>query len=99
MDGRGWGRNVMRNYKNMGGNRTVYKPYTQTMNKEARILTGATDVMNLIYFPYYWKQRYREYYESMRDYQRQGKNEHDDAEDNTTSIAEELTNYKNLRGA
>jgi predicted phage terminase large subunit-like protein len=54
--------------------------------------------MNLIYFPLDWKTRYREYYDSMNEYQRQGKNEHDDAEDCTTSIAEELTKNNVMRG-
>lgn len=69
------------------------------MNKEARILSNASDVMRLIHFPYDWKHRYRDYYQSMKEYQRQGKNEHDDAEDCTTSIAEELTANKELRSA
>ena len=37
-----------------------------------------------------WNVRYREAYNSMNEYQRQGKNEHDDIQDNITSIAEEL---------
>lgn len=97
--GRGWSRAVEKLYREMGGTKCVFRPYTQTLNKEARILSNATEVMNLIYYPYYWKQRYKDYYTSMRDYQRQGGNEHDDAQDNTTSIAEELTNNKGLRGA
>lgn len=90
--GRGWGRNVMKNYKEMGGVKTIYKPYTQTKNKEARILSNASTVQNIIYFPMDWNVRYRDFYNSMNEYQRQGKNEHDDAEDNVTSIAEELDN-------
>lgn len=87
--GRGWSRNVETNYKALGGTHTIFKPYTQTLNKEARILSNATDVMNNVYFPDDWQQRYREYYQSMNEYQRQGKNEHDDAEDATTAIIEE----------
>ena len=87
--GRGWSRNVETNYKALGGVHTVFKPYTQTKNKEARILSNATEVMNNIYFPDDWKQRFRDYYTSMNEYQRQGKNEHDDAEDATTAIIEE----------
>ena len=60
------------------------------MNKEARILSNATTVQNIIYFPEDWRQKYREYYTSMNEYQKQKKNEHDDAQDCTTSIAEEL---------
>ena len=87
--GRGWSRNVETNYKQLGGTHVIFKPYTQTKNKEARILSNATEVMNNIYFPDDWQQRYREYYDSMNEYQRQGKNEHDDAEDCTTAIIEE----------
>lgn len=88
--GRGWSRAVERNYKSLGGTKTVFKPYTQTLNKEARILSEATFVQDNIYFPMDWNVRYREAYNSMNEYQRQGKNEHDDIQDNITSIAEEL---------
>lgn len=89
--GRGWARAVERNYKNMGGTHTIFKPYTQTNNKEARILSNSTEVQNILYFPDDWQSRYRDYYNSMNEYQRQGKNEHDDAEDATTTIVEDLT--------
>ena len=88
--GRGWSRAVEKNYKEMGGTRTIFKPYTQTKNKEARILSESTFIQDNIYFPMDWNVRYKEAYNSMRDYQRQGKNEHDDIQDNITSIAEEL---------
>ena len=81
----------------MGGVKTIFKPYTQLLNKEARILSNATAVQNVIYFPMDWKTRYREYYDSMHDYQRQGKNEHDDAQDCTTSIAEELDSTNSIK--
>ena len=95
--GRGWSRAVEREYKNLGGTRTIFKPYTQTMNKEARILSEASFVMDNIYFPQDWNIRFREAYNSMNEYQRQGKNEHDDIEDNITSIAEELDAYSGIR--
>lgn len=87
--GRGWSRAVETNYKAMGGTTTIFKPYTQNLNKEARILSNATEVMNYIYFPDDWQIKYRDYYISMNEYQRQGENEHDDAEDATTKIIEE----------
>lgn len=88
--GRGWSRAVEKEYKAMGGTKTIFKPYTQTLNKEARILSNASSVMNVIYFPMDWNVRYKEAYNSINEYQRQGKNEHDDFEDNITSVAEEL---------
>ncbi len=97
--GRGWSRAVKRHYEQMGGTKTVFKPYTQTLNKEARILSEATFIQDNIYFPMDWNSRYREAYNSMNEYQRQGKNEHDDIQDNITSIAEELDRNSMLRGA
>lgn len=97
MDGRAWARSVERFYKQFGGTKTIFKPYTQTLNKEARILSNATNVQNNIYFPMDWNVRYRDFYDSMNEYQRQGKNEHDDAEDNVTSIAEELDTNLGIR--
>lgn len=99
MDGRGFCRAVEKEYKALGGTKCVFRPYKQTMNKEARILSNATEVQNIIHYPLDWKYRYREYYISMKEYQRQGKNEHDDAQDCTTSIVEELIEKKGLRGA
>lgn len=95
--GRGWSRAVEKEYKKLGGVKTIFKPYTQTLNKEARILSNATTVQNMIYFPMDWQTRYRDYYMSMFEYQRTGKNEHDDAQDCTTSIAEELDTTSGIR--
>ena len=97
--GRGWSRAVERNYKALGGTKTIFKPYTQTLNKEARILSEASFVQDNIYFPMDWNIRYREAYNSMNEYQRQGKNEHDDIQDNITSIAEELDTNAGIRFA
>ena len=97
--GRGFCRAVEKEYKKLGGTKCVFRPYTQTLNKEARILSNSTEVQNIIHYPLDWKSRYREYYISMKEYQRQGKNEHDDAQDCTTSIAEELAVNNGLRGA
>lgn len=97
--GRGFSRAVEKEYKKLGGTKCVFRPYTQTMNKEARILSNSTEVQNLIHYPLDWKSRYREYYISMKEYQRQGKNEHDDAQDCTTAIAEQLQQKGGLQGA
>lgn len=97
--GRGFSRAVEKKYRQLGGVKTIFKPYTQTMNKEARILSNATAVQNVIHYPIGWKQKYKAYYDSMNEYQRQGKNEHDDAQDCTTSIAEELDASNGIRYA
>lgn len=97
--GRGFSRAVEKRYKDGGGIKTIFKPYTQTMNKEARILSNATAVQTIVHYPKDWNIRWRDFYNSMKDYQRQGKNEHDDAQDFITSIAEELDSTSGIRFA
>lgn len=66
--------------------------FHQSKNKKARILSNATWVMDHVYYPHNWKDRWPEYYDAMVKYQREGKNAHDDAPDATTGIAEKITN-------
>lgn len=89
--GEGFARNVRRILKEkFGSNKTVIKPFHQSKNKEARILSNSTWVMEHIYYPANWKDRWPEYYNAMIKYQREGKNKHDDAPDATTGIAEKI---------
>lgn len=89
--GRGFSRSVERIVnKEYGSNHTIFRPFTQRKNKIARILTNATWVMEHIYFPENWRDRWKDYYEAMSKYQREGKNAHDDAPDATTGIAEKV---------
>lgn len=90
--GRGFSRNVERLTRELGNNHTSFIPFTQTKNKEARILTGASGVMQNIYYPEDWKKLYKEYYTDITSYQRIGKNEHDDAPDALTGVYEQLDN-------
>jgi len=71
-------------------NRTKIKWFHQSKNKKARILSNATWVMEHVYFPVNWRDRWPEYYKAMTTYQREGKNQHDDAPDATTGIAENI---------
>lgn len=90
--GRGFSRAVERIVKTeYQSNHTIFRPFTQKKNKIARILTNATWVMEHIYFPANWRDRWPEYYQSMMKYQREGKNAHDDAQDATTGIAEKIS--------
>lgn len=90
--GRGFARNVERilneRYKT---NRTNINWFHQSQNKVARILSNATWVMNHIYYPANWRDKWPEYYQAMVKYQREGKNKHDDAPDATTGVAETMT--------
>ena len=89
--GRGFSRAVERIVKTeYSSNHTIFRPFTQRKNKNARILTNATWVMEHVYFPENWRDRWTDYYEAMSKYQREGKNAHDDAPDATTGIAEKV---------
>ncbi len=90
--GRGFARSVARHLEVLGSNRCRIETFHQSKNKEARILSNATWVMDHIYYPVNWKERWPEYYEAMSRYQREGKNAHDDAPDATTGIAERINN-------
>ncbi len=87
--GRGFARNVRRILeKELGSNYTAIKWFTQTHNKQARIYSNSSWVMQHIYFPEDWKNRWPEYHNALIKYQREGQNKHDDAPDATTGIAE-----------
>lgn len=89
--GRGFARNVENILKNQyGSNKTIIHPFFQSKNKKSRILSNSTWVMNHIYFPVNWMDRFPEYYTAMSRYQKEGKNAHDDAPDATTGIAEKI---------
>lgn len=89
--GRGFARNVKRILEQeLDSNYTVIRPFHQSQNKIARILTNATWVMEHIYYPVNWRDRWPDYYKAMIKYQRSGKNKNDDAPDCTTGIAEDI---------
>lgn len=89
--GRSYSRNVERIMKEKyKTNKTVFRPFHQSKNKAARILSNSTWVMEHVYFPHNWKSRFPEYHEAMVKYQKEGKNKHDDAPDATTGIAEKV---------
>ena len=87
--GRGFARNVKRILEQeLGSNYTTIKWFTQSSNKDARIYSNSSWVMQHIYYPEDWRNRWPEYHDAMNKYQREGKNKHDDAPDATTGIAE-----------
>lgn len=71
-------------------NHTVVKWFHQNENKIARILSNSTWVMEHVYYPENWRDRWPEYYDAMVKYQREGRNKNDDAPDATTGIAETM---------
>ena len=89
--GRGYARQVERIMKEMGWNKTIVDWFHQSKNKQARIFSNATWVMENIYFPEGWRHKFPEYHEALTTYQKEGKNKHDDAPDATTGIAEMIS--------
>lgn len=89
--GRGFARAIERILKEVHKtNKVQVNPFHQSKNKNARILSNSTWVMNHIYFPVNWSDKFPEYYTAMTKYQKEGKNLHDDAPDATTGIAEKI---------
>jgi predicted phage terminase large subunit-like protein len=92
--GRGFARNIQRILDQTRNYRTIVKWFHQSKNKQARILTNATWIMEHLYFPVNWRDKWPEYYEAMTTYQKEGKNAHDDAPDATTGVAEDFEREK-----
>ncbi len=78
--GRAFARSVQRLLKEkFNSNKTTIKWFHQSKNKNARILSNSSWVMEHIYFPPNWRDKWTEFYKAMTSYQREGKNKHDDA--------------------
>ena len=71
-------------------NHTIIHAFHQSKNKQARILSNATWIMEHVYFPLNWHTKYPEFYKALTTYQREGKNAHDDASDALTGVAESI---------
>lgn len=89
--GEGFARNVKKILRyTYNSNKTVVKPFHQSKNKQARILSNATWIMEHMYFPTGWNIKWPEFYDALVKYQREGKNKHDDAPDALTGVAEKI---------
>lgn len=87
--GRGFARTVERLiWERHKTRRTVIKWFHQSKNKEARMLSSASFVMEHVYYPSNWKDKWPEYFKAMNEYQKEGKNKNDDAPDATTGLVE-----------
>lgn len=92
--GKSFARNIRSAIDRLKG-RTIVKWFHQSQNKEARILTQSSWVMNKLLFPVNWKSKWPDYYVDMNKFQRKGKNKHDDAPDATTGLAEIIQAFVN----
>ena len=86
--GRGFARNVIKELRTLKNIHTKVRWFHQSENKQARILSNSTAVMNNIYFPLNWEDRFPVFAKHIKHYTRTGKNEHDDAEDCLTGVYE-----------
>ena len=91
--GRGFARNVERECKELGNRHTNIKWFHQSKNKVARILSNSTSVMNNLYFPVNWMDKWPEFARDIMKYQKEGKNAHDDAPDALTGVYENPKPY------
>lgn len=95
--GKGFARNVETTMREKyGWNRTKVRWFHQSANKKARILSNSTWVMEHIYFPTNWRDRWPEFYDSLIKYQREGKNAHDDSCDALTGVAEKMADSRKM---
>jgi len=44
-----------------------------------------------VYFPWNWRDRWPDFFAAMNNYQKEGKNEHDDAPDAVTGLVEQIS--------
>jgi predicted phage terminase large subunit-like protein len=96
--GRGFARQVESHLLNKHKtNKTKVIWFHQSQNKKARILSNASWVMEHIYYPVNWIDRWPEYFKAMNEYQKEGKNPHDDAPDATTGVCEVVLNKISIR--
>ncbi len=88
--GRGFARNVMRELRILKCKRCNITWFHQAKNKKTRILVNATNVIEQLIMPEDWRRRWPEFAKAVKNYQRKGKNEHDDAPDALTGFVEML---------
>lgn len=102
--GRGFARNVERECRALKNNHTVFKWFHQSQNKIARILSNSASVMNNVYFPVNWQDRFPEFAMAILKYQKEGKNTNDDGPDALTGVYEnpkprgQTTLNRNIKG-
>lgn len=77
---------------------TVISWFHQGENKEARILTQSHWICQNVLFPEGWSKRWREFFKALTTHSKEGKNDHDDAADALTGVAEEITKPKTKVG-
>ena len=87
--GKGFARNERRILRERYPKKRVnIRWFHQSKNKKARILSEAPTVMAKVIMPYNWRERWPEFYNQVKKYQKDGDNEHDDVPDCLTGCVE-----------
>lgn len=79
--GRIFMRNVERITREYGNNKTFFRAYTQTKNKQVKIYNYSNEVNNLIVFPTGWERKWPEFARDVKSFRKEGRNLNDDAPD------------------
>ena len=92
------GRAFARNVKRIGEDdlrnlKTDVSWFHQSKNKMARIKSESSTVQKTIVYPQDWTIRWPEFYDSMTGYMAAGGNDHDDAQDAITGVAEGVSSH------
>lgn len=89
--GRGFARNIIRLMKDKyNSNRTVVNWFHQSKNKQARIFSNSFWVQQNIFWPENWRHKWPDFHRDITRYVKEGKNDHDDAPDCLTGVAESV---------
>jgi len=87
--GRSFARTVESQCRIMGNEKTRFKWFHQSENKQVRIFNNSAAVNNLTYFPKGWDKLWPEFYRDITRYMKVGTNARDDAPDALTGTVEE----------
>ena len=96
--GKGWKKVIESLYGKSGGFKCSFHTFTQTRNKEARILAAASSVVRRVIMPQFWAQRFPVFYRHVTEFQRAGNNQPDDALDVLSLIVERGDRKKGFVG-
>lgn len=91
--GRSFARNVERETRHIGNNKTQFITFAQNRNKQIRIFTRSNEVNNRVVFPSNWEQLWPEFCHAIKSYRKEGYNAHDDAPDALTGIIEKCDEW------
>lgn len=91
--GRSYARNVERETKKIGNNKTKFVTFSQNKNKMIRIFTRSNEVNNKLVFPSNWEQLWPEFARDLKGYRKEGYSAHDDAPDAATGVIEKCEEW------